>query len=319
MRTAQKKVVLFVMAFSPLAALSDSTRLINDQDTYPNPSPDGSMLVFQSNRTGTGQIFETRIEGGRTGTLVQLTNFELGAETPVFTPDGDHIVFSAYVGEQNNDVHILDRRSGAVRQLTETPGYDGHPHVTSDGERIVFNSDRTSPDPDASWSDRWHEIFSMRPDGSDVTQHTRCEAVCTYGSISPSGQRALYRKVVLADGFNWGLQQIERNSEIFVANLDGSDEINISNNAAFDGWPVWSPDGSRIAFASNRSGPANTGQIWTMNPDGTELLQVSFGPWSHVQPAWSNDGKSLFAYQHLESVDHEFGTIVQIALGEPEP
>ncbi len=316
MKSMRLVVVSCSLSLFSFAAYGDTQRLVNDRDTYPSPSPDGNVLVFQSNRAGAGQLFEKSLADTAATELRQLTQFELGAETPVFTPDGNHIVFSAYVGDQNNDVHILDRRNGEIRQLTRSPGYDGHPHVSADGERIFFNSDRTSPDPAASWSDRWHEIFSMKMDGSDVTQHTQCQSVCTFGSVSPDGQHVLYRKVVSTAGFSWSLQQIERNSEIFVADLDGGNETNISNNVAFDGWPVFSPDGSRIAFASNRSGPAYTGQIWTMNLDGTDLRQVTFGPWSHVQPAWSFDGKSLFAYQHEETSDYEFGTVVKITVGE---
>ena len=41
------------------------------------------------------------------------------------------------------------------------------------------------------------------------------------------------------------------NSEVFVANANGSEARSLTNDPAFDGWPAWSPDGSKIAFASN--------------------------------------------------------------------
>jgi len=220
------------------------------------------------------------------------------------------------VGENNNDVFTMNTDGTGLVQLTDSPGYDGHPHWSADGKRIVFNSDRSSPDPDAGWSDRWHEIYSMNADGSEIRKHTNCESVCTYGSLSPDGSKVLYRKVINSPSFSWNMKFSDRNSEIFVADSDGENEINLSNSAAFDGWPVWSPDGQRIAFASNRSGPANSGQIWTMKPDGSDLKQVSHGPWSHVQPAWSSDGKSIYAYQHEETEDHEFGSVVRIRLEE---
>ena len=58
----------------------------------------------------------------------------------------------------------------------------------------------------------------------------------------------------------------ELNSEVFVANSDGSNVQNLTSHPAFDGWPAWSPDGTQIAFGSNRN--ANY-QIFTMNPDGS--------------------------------------------------
>lgn len=299
-------VLLLALGSSDLQA--QAQRLINTRDMYPSVSPDGKQLVFQSNRTGSNQVFIMNLEDGKPR---QLGDFPLGAETPVFSPNGQSIVFDVYVGENNNDVFTINADGSGLKQLTDSPGYDGHPHWSADGRRIVFNSDRTSPDPQAGWGDRWHEIFSMNTDGSDVRQHTRCEAVCTYGSLSPDGTKVLYRKVIKAPGFNWELGSIEKNSEIFIASEDGANESNLSVNAAFDGWPVFSPDGKRIAFASNRSGPARTGQIWLMNPDGSGLQQLSHGPWSHAQPAWAADGKSIYAYQLMESEVDEFGSIVR--------
>jgi len=43
-------------------------------------------------------------------------------------------------------------------------------------------------------------------------------------------------------------------------------------------------------------------------------MQITSGSWSYTQPAWSFDGKSLLAYQFEETEDHEFGSVVRIAL-----
>jgi Tol biopolymer transport system component len=158
-------------------AQAETQRLINIRDMYPSASPDGRQLVFQSNRTGSNQLFIMSMDGSD---IRQLADFPLGAETPVFSPDGQRIAFAVYVGEDNNDVFTINTDGSDLKQLTESLGYDGHPHWSADGKRIVFNSDRTSPDPDASWSDRWHEIFSMKADGSDVRQHTNCKSVPDY-------------------------------------------------------------------------------------------------------------------------------------------
>ena len=70
---------------------------------------------------------------------------------PSVSPDGETIVFADYVGEDNNDVFTIKTDGNDLKQLTNSPGYDGHPHWSLDGQRIVFNSDRTSPDPTACW------------------------------------------------------------------------------------------------------------------------------------------------------------------------
>lgn len=302
-------IILALILLGSSLSQAQTKRLINTRDMYPSVSPNGTQVVFQSNRTGSNQIFIMNMDAGKPR---QLGDFPLGAETPVFSPDGQRIVFDVYVGDNNNDVFTINSDGSNLKQLTDSPGYDGHPHWSADGRRIVFNSDRTTPDPNAGWSDRWHEIFSMNADGSDIQQHTHCEAVCTFGSLSPDGKKVLYRKVIEAPGLNWALGSIEKNSEIFIADLDGGNETNISKNAAFDGWPVFSPDGKHVTFASNRNGPALTGQVWLMNTDGSGLQQLSEGPWSHAQPAWGFDGKHIYAYQLKETEDYEFGSIVRI-------
>jgi TolB protein len=84
----------------------------------------------------------------------------------------------------------------------------------------------------------------------------------------------------------------ETNSEVFLANADGSDAHNITNDPAFDGWPAWSPDGKKIAFASNR-GNQNY-QIYTMNPDGSDVRLVAATEGRGTAPKWSPDAKTIY-------------------------
>lgn len=289
-----------------------TTRLTQIRDTYPSPSPDGLRVAFQSNRAGVSQIFVMDADGSN---VVQLTHEPGGAETPAWSPDGSRIVYAVYGYGEGNDVFVMNADGSEQRRLTTHPGYDDHPSWSRDGTRIVFNSDRTTPDPVAPWGSRWHEVFSMDPDGGDVRQHTRCRAVCTFASLSPAGDRILYRKVIAGDGLQWDLTRAERDSEVFVASVDGTGEVNLSRNAAFDGWPTWSPRGDLIAFASNRAGPASVGQIHVIEVDGGRVRQITEGSWSHTQPAWSADGTKLYAYQSREAEGFEYGGIVVIDLG----
>jgi TolB protein len=283
-------------------------RLTNIISSYPSPSPDGERVVFQSNRTGRWEIYVMNIDGSD---LTRITDRAGDNVTPAWSPDGELIAFAASPGE-NSDIYLMKTDGSDLKRLTNHPGDDSHPHWSANGERIIFNSPRTTPDLEVEWTSQWHEIFSMKFDGTDLHQHTHHKAVCTYPSFSPDGTKIVYRKITNTPGFAWDLTGISRNSEVFLADADGSNEINLSNNAAFDGWPMWSPAGDRIVFVSNRAGPANVGHLYLVNVDGTGLQQITSGTWSYVQPAWSHDGSKLFAYQNQETADFEFGDVVVV-------
>jgi TolB protein len=290
------------------AAPQRLTKIIN---SYPAVSPDGARVVFQSNRTGVFQIYSMKADGSD---VRQLTNLQEPSYGPSYSPDGKSIVFANGGGGKSN-VYLMENDGSGAHALTSDGLDNSHPHWSADGRRIVFNSSRTTPLPDrADPAKEQDDVFSMAPDGSDLRQHTRCKTECTYAFLSPDMSKLVYRKVTNTPGLNWDLSEAKRNSEIAIANADGSDEQVLTNNAAFDGWPTWSPDGKSIAFASNRSGPANHGQIYVMSLDGSGLRQVT-ADGSYVQPFWSADGQQIYAYEAHEVRDDEWGDIVLFQVG----
>lgn len=73
------------------------------------------------------------------------------------------------------------------------------------------------------------------------------------------------------------------NTEIYVANVDGSGIRRLTNSRGIDNAPTWSPTGAQIAFTSDRTG---TPQIWVMNADGTRPQKITSEPWAD-RATWS--------------------------------
>src|SRR5215218_938237 len=87
-----------------------------------------------------------------------------------------------------------------------------------------------------------------------------------------------------------GDNYITGEGEIYVMNADGTNQTRLTFNAADDGDPTWSPDGQKIAFASDRDGDLD---IYTMNADGTGTTQLTNAPAADFSPAWSPDGTRI--------------------------
>ena len=81
-----------------------------------------------------------------------------------------------------------------------------------------------------------------------------------------------------------------RLGNLFVANADGSGETDLGIPG---GSPAWSPDGAKIAFAVSQSQAPFASDIYTVNPDGSGITQITSGPLSEAQPDWSPDGSKI--------------------------
>ncbi len=260
------------------------------RDVYPFWSPDGGQIVFQSDRhnhmSGGFSIYVMNADGTD---VRRLTFRDESDGTPVWSPDGSKILFSSYITEENNELFIMNVDGSDIVRLTSDPGRDGHQKFSPDGNSIIFNSQR---DDDGQSDVKNYEIYEMSLDGSDVQRLTNFAEWDTYPSISPDGSKIVWRRV-LPTGGNTGSG---RNSEIFVMNRDGSDPVNLSNLPAFDGYPSWSPDGSKIVFASNRNGETRGNfHIYIMNADGAgiEKLLDNDALVEDARPIWSLDGSQI--------------------------
>ena len=298
-----------MLLFIVLAAAQPLTQV---RDSYPALSPDGRRLLFQSNRSGRQAIWIAEADGSDPRPLLDRPG---NPATPVWSPDGNQIAFAmrpdGATDPEESEIYVMDAQGGHLQRLTQTPGDDSHPHWSADGRRIFFNSARATPDLKADWGRQWIDIYSMAADGSDVRRHTDCKSVCTYPVPSPDGRFVAHRRVTDSPGLQWDLTPGLRNSEVFVTAIDGSSSKNVSNDPGFDGWPMWSPDGQWVVFASNRARIAHAGQIYAVRPNGSSVRQVTAGAWSRVQPSFAGPD-ALLVYEGIEDGSTEVGHIARI-------
>jgi Tol biopolymer transport system component len=82
------------------------------------------------------------------------------------------------------------------------------------------------------------------------------------------------------------------NLDIWTVNADGSGLVDLTaDSPAIDMDPAWSPDGTKIAFASNRGG--TNFDLYVMNADGSGVTKITDSPFDDTDPAWSPDGSRI--------------------------
>ena len=132
------------------------------------------------------------------------------------------------------------------------------------------------------------QIYLMNTDGTGQSRLTNDGANDEAPKWSPDNSRIVFQSdrdfQINGDNPIYG-------SDIYVMNWDGSGVSRLTSAAYDDIAPVWSPDGTKIAFQSARNGLNN--QIYVMNADGSGQVNISNNGANETQPSWSPDGSKI--------------------------
>jgi Tol biopolymer transport system component len=141
-------------------------------------APDGTSIVFTSDRNGSGDLFRVNADG--TG-LTQLTSDASYEDQAQFSPDGTQLVFVSTRGSGYAHLWTLDLATKRAKALTPGSGGDFRPAWSPDGKWIAFSSSRgiTAPFSEGRWERlQLAEIYLIRPDGSGIKKVTSTGGFC---------------------------------------------------------------------------------------------------------------------------------------------
>jgi len=191
---------------------------------------------------------------------------------PAVSPSGKHIAFyGKYDKYKTWSIHTADIDGNNIRRLTKVKNvWDSAPVWSLDGKSIIFA--REYKDLNGDWQE---EMWLMNADGTEKRQ------IKALQGRSPE---------VMQDGRL--LFQTKANpSQISIANIDGSNIIQLTNDDTNNMSPKISPDGSQIAYLSNRDGNQ---EVYLMNIDGSNQKRLTSNDIYEWGPAWSVDGSKVF-------------------------
>ena len=228
-----------------------------------------SRIAFTTARDGNNEIYTMNADGSG---VTRLTNDAAIDRNPAWWPDSARILFESR-RDGNSELYAMNADGSGVTRLTTDPSKDVTP--AGCGNRIAFASDRRLGP--------FTEIYVMNADGTGVTRLTLSNSYPDSPTWSPTCDRIAY-----------SYDPYGVNQSIIVMNADGSNPRTLTSSS-HNRHPAWSPDGTRIAFASDRDSPGNSYEIYVMNADGTQQTRVTSNGANHVYdfPTWSPNGTQI--------------------------
>jgi len=284
-------------------------------------APDGKSLVFQSEREPGNPFYQIYRLDLTTGTSTRMSP-GIGKTTCSFiSPATDDVLFASTHHDPHSkqlqdeelkfrasgqerryswdydpemELYVRSAKTGELRRLTNTKGYDAEASYSPDGRWIVFSSTRQAYDHKLSAAEQkqlevdpsyFGEIYIMRTDAGESSAK-RLTSVAGYDGgpfFSPDGTRIIWRR----------FDERGLIADVWTMKLDGTDQRQITNFGAMSWAPYFHPSGEYILFASNKLGFENF-EVFMVDSDGRkEPVRVTYSDGFDGLPVPSPDGQQL--------------------------
>jgi len=255
----------------------------------PTWSPRGDRIAYTAKLTGKFEVYVMNIDGSDEKQITSgHTEPNISVDTRVtWHPDGESLYYhvSTFPLPESavpkipgdtmfEEIHLVNVDNGIETNLTPDL-HDNVRSVSSDGDLVAYISLR-SPN---------YGLWIMNSNGSNQTPLTVKEEVVnskvislpvSIGDraprISPDGKRIVY----------WSIKALEQ-PDIWMINIDGSNQTRLTKNLFFDVYPSWRPDGEKVIFESDRTGNFD---IWQLSLDRSIVVNTKF---ENVLAKGSND------------------------------
>jgi len=227
---------------------------------FPKWSPDGNTILFTV--PDVWNMYTIHADGSN---LTQLTDFR--SANGDWSPDGSKIVFQSdhqNEPEDTPDIYIIDANGENLVEILDAPETaDYSPRWSPAGDKILFLSNKSGK----------AEIYSMNPDGSDVTQLSDSKDQLVDAAWSHDGSRL---------AFSYGSGNVVN---LYASDPDAnSNVVRLTSSGDMNQFVSWSGDGEQVVFSSNRSG---NWDLWTVNADGSNPVQLTDDEHYDAYADWS--------------------------------
>jgi Tol biopolymer transport system component len=234
-------------------------------------------MAFVAQQNAINYIYLMDIDASGLGANpVRLTSDAEEENYPSWSPDGERLAYQR--GYNGSAIYVINADGSGEQRLSPTPGFDVTPSWSPDGSQIVFARLYEAPAPNMP---PMTDIRIMNVDG------TGDRSILTNTLFSVEPRWSVNNQVVFMSLMN------SSDLEIYVMNIDSSGLRQLTDTGN-NGDPVWSPEGTRITFGSDREG-GNKVNIFAMNADGSQLEQLTHFnvPDEAGDTNWSSDGLKI--------------------------
>jgi Tol biopolymer transport system component len=259
-----------------LGARSTQVTDFPHEEFYPSLSPDGNTVVYARRGGVDWDIFRQRVGGYNAQNLTE--SFSGDDTQPAFSPDGNYIAFRSE--RDGGGVFVMGASGESVRRLSER-GVAYHPAWSPDSQQVIYTEERFRDPRERNVAPHRLWIVNIR----SLEKRLITEKDVVQPQWSPNGHRIAY----------WASDEGSER-DIWTMKPTGDDAVRVTNDAATDWNPIWSPDGRYLYFVSDRQGGM---QLWRVAIDektgrghsAPELVPTPSAFGQHL--SMSRDGKRL--------------------------